>query len=253
MPAKNVGFFGSCQLEVPSSFFFNDIVMQKYDINVKFKLPFFIYDTSYPDYRGQKLDYSIFDDLDFLVIEINKLDNDASSEKIINYLKNKNVKIIRTFLIKFPIYPINWSGYGENKIDYINWKGLDNIDYNEKFENCIESMRKNNIECDLSQEITDFVEQNFNKHLLFTHSLHPTNILLYQIWKQILNHMSINIEENNYIFKKQLLLCWYNPLTTKMIKDLDIRFKNMAITDKFYIERYNKNKDMFCNMNTDIF
>jgi len=240
---KNIGFFGSCQLHLCSDFFLNEQIKCKYNITVIFSLPSYEYDYNYPNYRG-KLDYSIFDNLDILIIEINllPLDNQASSERIINYLKTKNVKIVKTFLIKFPIYPLNWSGYGENKTDYLNWLGLDNINYKENFKKCIESMRESNIKSDLSHEITDFVEKNFNKQLLFTHSLHPTNILLYQLCKYILQNLFINIEENKYIFTYELINCWYNPFTTKMIKDLDIQFRDVIIDDQFYIDRYNSYK-----------
>ena len=239
---RNIGFFGSCQLN-SCDFFLNDQIKKKYNINVVFSLNFYMYDYKYLYYKG-KLDYSIFNNIDILIIEINSLslDNEASSEKIIDYCINKNIKIIKTFLIKFPIYPLNWSGFGENKKDYLNWDGLDNIDYKEKFKNCIESMRKSNIKSDLSIELTDFVEKNFNKQLLFTHSLHPTNKLLYQLWKYILQNLFINIEDNKYIFTSQIINCWYNPFTIKMIKDLDIQFTNVIINDQFYINRYNKNK-----------
>ncbi len=239
---RNIGFFGSCQLN-SCDFFLNDQIKKKYNINVVFSLAFYMYDYNYSEYKG-KLDYSIFNNIDILIIEINSLslDNQASSEKIIDYCINKNIKIIKTFLIKFPIYPLNWSGFGENKKDYLNWDGLDNIDYKEKFKNCIESMRKSNIKSDLSIELTDFVEKNFNKQLLFTHSLHPTNKLLYQLWKYILQNLFINIEDNKYIFTSQIINCWYNPFTIKMIKDLDIQFTNVIINDQFYINRYNKNK-----------
>lgn len=237
---KRIGFFGSCQLNLCQEFFLNKSILKKYNIDVVFSLPFYEYDYNYKFKNKKKLNYSIFNNIDILIIEINWLpiDNQASSEKIINYLKNKNVKIIKTFLIKFPIYPLNWSGYGENKKDYLNWKGLDNINYKEKFKKCIESMRKSNIKSDLSLEITNFVEKNFNKKLLFTHSLHPTNELLYQLWKYILQNLSINIEDNKYIFTNELINYWYNPFTKKMIKDLDIKFKNVIINDQFYIDRY---------------
>jgi len=209
-----------------------------------FSLPFYEYDTAYPGYRGT-LDYSIFDNLDILIIELNTLNNQASSQKIINYAKDKNIKIYKTFLIKFPIYPLNWSGYGESKQDYLNWNGLDNIDYKEKFKKCLESVRKSNMESDLSIEITNFIANNFNKQLLFTYSFHPTNKLLYQLWKYILQNLSINIENNEYIFTNELIICWYNPFTTKMIKDLDIQFRDVIIDDEFYIDRYNKFKSTF--------
>ena len=102
-------------------------------------------------------------------------------------------------------------------------------------------MRNHNIKSDLSIEKTNFIENNFDKQLLFTHSLHPTNILLYQLWKYILENLSINIEENEYNFTKELINCWFNPFTSKMIKDLNIKFKPI-IDDKFYVLRYNENK-----------
>lgn len=244
MSIKNIGFFGSCQLGLCHNFFLNEEIKRKYNINVNFSLYFFDFDPNYST-NSKKLDYSIFDNLDILVIEINSLSNEASSEKIINYLHEKNIKIIKTFLIKFPIYPINWSGLGENKNDYFNWEGLNNIDYKQKFKKCIESMHKSNNQSDLSTKITDFVENNFNKQLLFTHSLHPTNILLYQLWKYILEHLSINIEDNKYTFTEELINCWYNPFTSKMVEDLDIKFKNVIIDDNFYIDRYNYHKSTF--------
>ena len=241
---RNIGFIGSCQLHMCDKFFLNDQMQKKYNINVVFALAFYEYDCNYPGYIGE-LDYSIFNNIDILIIEINSLslDNPASSEKIIDYCINKNIKIIKTFLIKFPIYPLNFSGYGENKNDYLNWVGLDNIDYKEKFKNCIESMHKSNIESDLSIELTDFVEKNFNKQLLFTDSLHPKNKLLYQLWKYILQSLSINIEDNNYIFTSEILTyTWYNPFTIKMINDLDIQITDVIIDDHFYINKYNENK-----------
>ena len=238
-----IGFFGSCQLHLCSDFFFNKEVLEKNNIEILFSLPFYEYDEKYIKYIGI-LNYNIFDNLDYLIIEINNLDNQASSKKIIEYCSSKNTKIIKTFLIKFPIYPINWSGFGENKDDYINFIDLDNIDYKEKFKKCILSCEKSNAESDLSMEITQFINNNFTKQLLFTHSLHPTNILLYELWKSIFNNISLDINNYNYKFDKQLIDCWYNPFTTKMIKDLNIEFKTI-VDDNFYIDRYNSNKNNF--------
>jgi len=135
--------------------------------------------------------------------------------------------------------------YGENKKDYLNWTDLDKIDYKTRFKECIESMRKDNMKSNLSTKITDFVENNFNKQLLFTHSLHPTNILLHQLWKYILKNLNINIEDNTYTFSGELINCWCNPFTTKMIHDLDIQLENVVIDDQFYINRYNKFQSAF--------
>lgn len=114
----------------------NNEVKNKNNFEVAFSLPFYEYDLNYIEYRGI-LDYKIFDDLDYLIIEINNfdIDNQESSTKIIDYCLNKNIKIIKTFLIKFPIFPINWSGYGENKNDYLNWVGLETIDYKKNLRN----------------------------------------------------------------------------------------------------------------------
>lgn len=245
--STKIGFFGSCQLHLCDKFFLTEKMLKTHNYIVVFSLGFYLYDPNFGSKR--KLDYSIFNNIDILIIEINSLplDNQASSDRIINYLKDTNVKIIKTFLIKFPIYPINWSGYGENKKDYLNWDGLDNIDYKEKFKNCIKSMYKDNLKSDLSTKITDFVENNFSKYLLFTHSMHPTNILLFHLWKYILQNINIDINNykynlNPYFFGEMNLNDikseWYQPFTKKMVKDLNIKFTNVIIDDKFYIDRY---------------
>lgn len=236
-----IGLFGSCQLHLCSNFFLNNEVIKKNNFKILFSLPFYEYNPMY-EYFKEILNYKIFDDLDILIIENNNLNNEASSKKIINYcLTKKNLKIIKTFLIYFPIFPLNWDGYGENKNDYLNWIDLDKINYQEKFEKCITSCREKNINSDLSLEISNFIENNFNKKLLFTHSLHPTNVLLYELWKNIFVNLSININDYSFVFNKELLLLWNNPFTTKMIKDLDIQFET-NIDDNFYIDRYNENK-----------
>lgn len=237
---KNIGFFGSCQLYLTCNFFFNKEVLDKNNFKILINLPFYEYDTKYIYYK-QDLNYEVFDELDILIIENNNLYNSASSEKIIDYCLSKNIKIIKTFLLKFPIYPINWSGYGENKNDYLNWIELDQINYIEKFQKLLEHLKSNNLKSDLSLEITNFIKNNFNKQLLFTHSLHPTNILLYQLYKSIFSNLNIVIEEYEYVFDKELISFWLNPFTTKMCNDLKIEFKTI-VDDNFYINRYNTNK-----------
>ena len=257
IPIRNVGFFGSCQLYLCSDFFLNPQVKFINDIKVSFSYPFY----EYCDFVGKKgaryrgiLDYSIFDDLDILVLENNSVPshNQASSERIINYLKNKNVKIIKTFLLKFPIFPLNWNGIGDNIRDFDNWTGLKNIDYKERFKRCIESMRKSNIESDISIELTNFVEENFNKQYLFKHSLHPKNRLLYELWKYILQHLNINIQDCKYIFprRKEIIRdVSHNPYTTKMIKDLHIEYKkHVVISDEFYNKRYKERCQLVKNV-----
>jgi hypothetical protein len=237
---RKIGLFGSCQLHMTSSYFFSEEVLTKESYKIIFSLPFYYYDPKSPEFKNNYLNYQIFNDLDILIIENNNLDNEASSEKIIDYCRNKNIQIIKTFLIKFPIYPINWSGYGEKISDYTNWVDLDKIDYKKKFQENIISLRIENEKSDLSLEISDFIENNFNKQLLFTHSLHPTNVLLYELYRNIFFKLSINIDDYKFDLQNEIITCWYNPFTTKMLSDLDIQF-NTYLDDNFYIERYNKN------------
>jgi hypothetical protein len=245
MKLTKIGLFGSCQLNI-CDFFLNEHVKNTNNFKIIFSLPFYEYDSMSPYYR-EEVNYAIFDELDILIIENNKLNNSASSKKIIDYCEKKlNIKIIKTFLVKFPIYPINWSGYGENKQDYIDWVDIDKIDFKSKFEKCMLSLIENNKHSDLSLEISNFIKDNFNKQLLFTHSLHPTNILLFEIWKQILYHLNVTIDSNNYDFNGELIQCWYNPFTTKMMSDLNIEFTTI-IDDDFYINKYNENKKLILN------
>lgn len=238
---------GSCQLHLCSDFFINNYIKNEKKIFIKFSLPFYIYDDKYPGCIGS-LDYNIFNDLDYLIIENNNLDNSASSTKIINFCLNKNIKIFKTCLLKFPIFPINWSGYGENIKDYENFNGLENINYVDKFYKCLESLKKEIEKTDLKHNLIDFINNNFSKKILFTHSLHPTNILLYELWKQILFFLNIDIEKYNYDMQNELINCWHNPLTTKMVKDLKIEY-DFVIDDNFYLKRYNMHINKLINKN----
>jgi hypothetical protein len=105
-----IGLFGSCQLCIPYKFFFSNEILKIYNFEILFALFFFNYDDEYTK-KNCILDYAIFDNCDILIIENNNLQNQASSTKIIEYclIKNKNMKIIKTFLINFPIFPLNWS------------------------------------------------------------------------------------------------------------------------------------------------
>jgi hypothetical protein len=83
-----IGLFGSCQLNT-CKFFFNNEVITKNNYEILFSLPFYEYDPRYEFYKGT-LDYEIFEQLDCLIIEINNLHNQASSQKIIEYCLSKN-------------------------------------------------------------------------------------------------------------------------------------------------------------------
>jgi hypothetical protein len=231
-----IGIFGSCQIFLTSNFFLNTRVCRSNKLKVLFSLPFYEYDDKYNPNK-LILDYTIFNNLDILIIENNNLENQASSKKIIEYCLAKGIKVIKTCLIKFPIFPINWSGYGINIKDIENYPGLENIDYNERFKICIKKLEDDITNSDLTMDLLNFIKNNFNKTLLFTHSLHPTNILLHELWKEIFKCLSININHYRYIYKNELIDCWRNPFTTKMIKDLDITF-NSIISDEFYVKMY---------------
>jgi hypothetical protein len=54
-------------------------------------------------------------------------------------------------------------------------------------------------------------------------------------------HLSINIDNYQYDFhNNEIINYWYNPFTSKMVKDLDIKFTTI-VDDNFYIERYENN------------
>ena len=132
-----------------------------------------------------------------------------------------------------------------SKKDYLNWTDLDKYDYKERFNKICKSIRKHNIESDIN--ISDFIENNFNKVLLFRHSLHPTNILLYELWRSIFNNLNINIDdyEFNINYNEDIINHdWINPFTNKMKTDLDIQYE-VLVDDLFYINRYNINKHLF--------
>ena len=220
-----IGCFCSCQVHSTHHFFLNSQIAEKNNLKIVFSEPFWEYSDKF-NANPRILNYEIFNELNILIIENNNLTNNASSELIIKYCKDKNIKIIITCLLKFPIYPINWSGYGENINDYINFNGLENINYIDKFNKCLNSLYKDIQDTDLNVDIVDFIKDNFSKKLLFTHSLHPTNILLFELWKHIFKNLNINIYDYEYTFPPYEILfhSWINPFTNKMIKDLEINF-----------------------------
>jgi hypothetical protein len=228
-----IGFFGSCQLE-HYKFFLTDEYLKTHNIFVKFALGFYNYDFNY-NCRAPILNYDIFDDLDLLIIEINNCNNQASSEKIISYCANKSIKIFKTFLLQCNIYPIHYSGYGINKKDIDNFTNLENIDYISKYNNWILNLYNLCAKSDLNIELIKYIEDNFTKILLFTHSLHPTNNLLIMLYKQISEKLGIEFQTINY--DAQVIIFWSNPFTTKLVKDLNITY-NCVIDDNFYIQLY---------------
>jgi hypothetical protein len=237
-----IGIIGSCQLHLCSDIFFSEEVCFANNITICFSIPFYLYDKKYYEYT-KELDYSIFDTINVLIIENNNLTNKASSEKIIQYCRAKEIRIIRTCLLKCPIFPINWSGYGERTIDYENWKPLHEIDYNIKLNQILRSMREDLKATNLNIKLFHFIKNNFNKIHLFNHSLHPTNVLLYELWRDILEKFKINIDQYKFdLDGEQIINDWFNPFTTKMVQDLNIQF-DVNVDDQFYIKRYETNKE----------
>ena len=81
---QNIGFFGSCQLHMASSYFFNEEVLNNNNLKILVNLPFYEYDEKHPYYKNDKLNYEIFDNLDVLIIE-----NNISK---LGYQSNKAIK-----------------------------------------------------------------------------------------------------------------------------------------------------------------
>ena len=77
---------------------------------------------------------------------------------------------------------------------------------------------------DISIELFYFIQNNFRKQLLFIHSLHPTNKLLVRLWKYIFDLLGFEFKIEQYTFNYQLIdNGWFNPFTSKMVKDLNIK------------------------------
>ena len=129
-----IGLFGSCQLDVYKKFL-TDELCDKYKINLVFMILFFEYDKGFPSFYKGELDYSCFSTIDLLIIQNNNLNpiNQASSKKIINFCRSKNIKILRIPLLYLPIYPINWDGKGYNKKHLASFYKYKDINYNSKF------------------------------------------------------------------------------------------------------------------------
>jgi hypothetical protein len=228
-----IGILGSCNLCEPYKIFLTSEVLQLYNMEVIFVLRLYEFDKKYTLYNGSEFDYIVFDNIDTLIIENNNYEGNISSEQIISYCISRNIKIIKTCMLKFPIFPINWSGYGYKKTDFENYNSIDHTDYKIKFKECLTSVQKSLLSTDLSLNIVDFIQSNFNKKLLFSHSLHPTNVLFYEVWRSILKNLNINIDDHKYNLDVECINVWRNPFTTKMVSDLDIQF-DVLIDNEFY-------------------
>lgn len=247
-----IGIFGSCQLDVYKKFLTEE-VCSKYNVKIMFMKLFFKYDEGFPAFYKGNLDYSCFNSIDLLIIQNNNLNpkNQASSKKIINFCKSKNIKIIQIPLLYFPIYPINWDGKGYNKKHLASFYKYKNVDYNSKLKQVLSNIKNEIRKSDISIELFYFIQNNFRKRLLFIHSLHPTNKLLVHLWKYIFYLLGFEFNTDQYKFNYQLIdNGWFNPFTSKMVKDLNIKItqnqlanlnlKYKLVDDNFYINLFEK-------------
>ena len=248
-----IGIFGSCQLDVYKKFL-TDKVCDKYNVKLMFMILFFEYDEGFPDFYKGTLNYACFNDIDLLIIQNNNLNvnNQASSKRIINFCKSKNIKILQIPLLYFPIYPINWDGKGYNKKHLASFYKHKDIDYTLKLKHVLSNIKNEIRKSDISIELFYFIQNNFRKQLLFIHSLHPTNKLLVHLWKYIFDLLGFEFNNSQYTFNYQLIdNGWYNPFTSKMVKDLNIKITQKQLTnlnlkyklidDEFYINLFNQN------------
>lgn len=258
-----IGIFGSCQLDVYNKFL-TDKVCKKYNVKLMFMMLFFEYDEGFPDFYKGTLNYACFNDIDLLIIQNNNLNvnNQASSKKIINFCKSKNIKILQIPLLYFPIYPINWDGKGYNKKHLAAFYKYKNIDYTLKLKHVLSNIKNEIRKSDISIELFYFIQNNFRKQLLFIHSLHPTNKLLVHLWKYIFDLLGFEFKIEQYTFNYQLIdNGWFNPFTSKMVKDLNIKItqkqlanlnlKHKLIDDEFYINLFKKHP-VYVKINTKI-
>ena len=157
--------------------------------------------------------------------------------EVVNYIYvvflNEEVKLKNNYEIIFSLpfyehdemYCVFKGEVDYNIFNELEWCDLEKMIL-KKIDKCILSLINENKKSDLSLDISKFIENNFNKKLLFTHSLYPTNYLLYEIWKSIFDNLNINIIDYNYdLNKNELINCSFNPFTIKMMIDLDIQFE----------------------------
>lgn len=240
---KNLTIYGSCQLTIGFKYFLTEELLLENDLYISDCLNFFEYDDNfYDNCVAPKLDYERFDICDIMIIEINSLKNQASSDKILDYMRvnNPKCKIIKTPLIYFPFFPFNKSGYGiitkEKFKDKKHIKKyLNTICYKTLFNTCLDNFRIYNDMSDI--DIYPFIKNNMEKTRLFNDCLHPTNVVLLEAAKLILQKLNIDVKEHD-LSKEIIPRTVYGiilPYTTKMINDLDVKY-HVPVNDNYYFK-----------------
>lgn len=96
----NIGFVGSCQLHLCDTFFLNNYIKKKYNIKVKFSIPFYKYD---PLYYKEHLDYSIYIYI-IIVVSISAKTKITQFFKLykFNHIYFPSFSLIRYLIFKLP-------------------------------------------------------------------------------------------------------------------------------------------------------
>lgn len=119
----------------------------------------------------------------------------------------------------------------------------------EKYNYCMEILRKREKTTDI--KLADFIEKHFRQHKLFHSAHHPTNFLLKELVRQILNFMKLKrVKRFNQdtFFDKELLDSWNNHLIYPcVVRVLNLEFDtsqaiyaNRPVPYSVYIHDYIK-------------
>jgi hypothetical protein len=217
-----------------------------------------------------EIDYSQYLNYDIIMCEyVPSKFSFRSSDIFLNKIKeyNPNAKYIIYPLIVMYIFPFHNHHFGfmpNNAIDslikedktnneIINLYEQNLIKFNPK-DNYIISLNKlKEIEkiCDI--EISDYIEQNIQKEILFIDTLFPSNKLFNIITNRILEKIdNSNLQIMDYNFKTDPSYLFHinnSYYTEEMIEDLELSFIEKA-TANSHIFYYNKLKEYLLSKNT---
>lgn len=155
-----------------------------------------------------------------------------------------NYPDIDKYINREPIEKLKSKGYSLNEVIEMYSKGVINFDYENRFNNSIEILKKKEELCDI--KVSEFIEKNIRKHKLFLTQNHPTTCVFIHCVNQILSILGHNHKKyDEFAYPENICnLPGEWPHTSYDIKYWNFEYKNNNINNNWYIEHikniYNK-------------
>jgi hypothetical protein len=142
---------------------------------------------------------------------------------------------IDKYINKEPIEKLKIKGYSLYKVLEMYSKGLIDFDYENRFNKCIEILKKKEELCDV--KVSDFIKKNIRKHKLFFTQNHPTTCIFIHCVNQILSILGYDHKYDEFAYPENIVkLSGKWPHTSYDIKYWNFKYKNNNINNNWYVK-----------------